>query len=67
MPGQDVRLDLVARRKPMQRRGGEYFTKYQMHGLHITPANVYGRPALWANTEVNEGAGSWCWSGGTGR
>jgi hypothetical protein len=46
MPGQDVRLDLVARRKPMQRRGGEYFTKYKMHGLHarecLRPARAMG-------------------------
>lgn len=28
MLGQDVQLDLVARRRPIQRRGGEYLTNY---------------------------------------
>ena len=60
MLGQDVRLDLVARRKPMQAAGGEYFTNYEArtHGLRMTPINVEGRPALWVNTEVDEGAGA---------
>jgi len=56
MLGQDVRLDLVARRKPMQARGGEYFTNYaKTHGLVMTPMNVEGHPALWVNTEADEG------------
>jgi RNA polymerase sigma-70 factor (ECF subfamily) len=59
MLGQDVRLDLVARRKPMQARGGEYFTNYaKTHGLHMTPINVEGRPGLWVNAEGDEGAGA---------
>jgi RNA polymerase sigma-70 factor (ECF subfamily) len=60
MLGQDVRLDLVARRKPMQARGGEYFTNYEAktHGLHMTPMNVEGRTALWVNAEGDEGAGA---------
>jgi RNA polymerase sigma-70 factor (ECF subfamily) len=58
--GEDVRLDLVARRKPMQGRGGEYFTNYaaKTHGLHMTPINLEGRPALWVNTQGDEGAGA---------
>jgi RNA polymerase sigma-70 factor (ECF subfamily) len=59
MLGQDVRLDLVARRKPMQGRGGENFANYaKTRGLHMTPINVEGRPALWVNTEADEGAGA---------
>lgn len=59
MLGQDVRLDLVARRKPMQARGGEYFTNYaKTQGLHLTPTSVEGRPALWVNVEADEGAGA---------
>jgi RNA polymerase sigma-70 factor (ECF subfamily) len=59
MLGQDVRLDLVARRKPMQARGGEYFTNYaKTHGLRMTPMNVEGRPGLWVDTEADEGAGA---------
>ena len=60
MLGQDVRLDLVARRKPMQAAGGEYFTNYtaRTHCLRMTPINVEGRPALWVNTEADEGAGA---------
>jgi len=59
MLGQDVRLDLVARRKPMQARGGEYFTNYaKTRGLQMTPMNLEGRPALWVNTEADEGAGA---------
>jgi RNA polymerase sigma-70 factor (ECF subfamily) len=56
---QDVRLDLVARRKPMQARGGEHFTNYaKTHGLHVTPMNVEGRPALWVHAEGDEGPGA---------
>ena len=59
MLGQDVRLDLVARRKPMQARGGEYFTNYaKTRGLRMTPMNVAGRPGLWVDTEADEGIGS---------
>lgn len=60
MLGQDVKLDLVARRKPMQARGGEYFTNYaaKTYGLRITPINVEGRPGLWVDTEADEGAGA---------
>jgi RNA polymerase sigma-70 factor, ECF subfamily len=56
----DVRLDLVARRKPTQARGGEYFTNYaaKTHGLRLSPINVEGRPALWVNTEGHEGPGA---------
>ena len=55
--GQDVRLDLVARRKPMQGRGGEYFTNYaKTQGLHMTPMNLEGRPALWVDARADEGA-----------
>jgi RNA polymerase sigma-70 factor (ECF subfamily) len=59
MLGQDVRLDLVARRKPMQGRGGEYFTNYaKTNGLVMTPTHVDSRPALWVNAEADEGAGA---------
>jgi RNA polymerase sigma-70 factor (ECF subfamily) len=59
MLGADVRLDLVARRKPMQARGGEYFTNYaKTHGLRMAPMNVGGKPALWVDTEADEGAGA---------
>jgi RNA polymerase sigma-70 factor (ECF subfamily) len=59
MLGQDVRLDLVARRKPTQGRGGEYFTNYaRTNGLRLTPMNVEGRPGLWVDTEADEGAGA---------
>ena len=60
MLGQDVKLDLVARRKPMQARGGEYFTNYatKTHGLRTTPMNIDGRPGLWVDTEADEGAGA---------
>lgn len=60
MLGQDVRLDLVARRKPMQGRGGEYFTNYaaKTRGLRMTPMNVEGRPGLWVDTEADEGVGA---------
>jgi RNA polymerase sigma-70 factor, ECF subfamily len=54
-----MRLDLVGRRKPMQGRGGEYFTNYaRTQGLAITPAMVEGRPALWVRTEGGEGPGA---------
>ena len=58
MLGQDVKLDLVARRKPMQARGGEYFTNYEAktYGLRTTPMNIEGRPGLWIDTEADEGA-----------
>lgn len=58
--GEDVRLQLVARRKPMQARGGEYFTNYaaKTHGLHMTPLNLEGRPGLWVNAEADEGPGA---------
>lgn len=60
MLGQDVKLDLVARRKPMQARGGEYFTNYaaKTYGLRMTPINLEGRPGLWVDTEADEGAGA---------
>jgi RNA polymerase sigma-70 factor, ECF subfamily len=60
MLAQDVRLQLVARRKPMQARGGEYFTNYaaKTHGLRMMPMNVEGRPGLWVDTEADEGAGA---------
>jgi RNA polymerase sigma-70 factor (ECF subfamily) len=58
MLGQDVRLDLVARRKPTQGRGGEYFTNYaRTQGLHMTPMNLEGRPALWVSAQAGEAAG----------
>ncbi len=59
MLGQEVRLDLVARRKPMQMRDGEYFTRYaQTQGLRMTPMNVEGQPAVWVNVEAEEGVGA---------
>jgi len=60
MLGQDVKLDLVARRKPMQARGGEYFTNYEAktYGLRLTPMNVEGRPGMWVDTEADEGVGA---------
>lgn len=60
MLGQNVKLDLVARRKPMQARGGEYFTNYaaKTYGLRMTPVNVEGRPGLWVDTEGDEGTGA---------
>lgn len=60
MLGQDVKLDLVARRKPIQAHGGEYFTNYaaKTHGLRMTPINVEGRPGLWVDTEGDEGDGA---------
>jgi RNA polymerase sigma-70 factor, ECF subfamily len=60
MLGQDVKLDLVARRKPMQARGGEYFANYaaKTQGLRMTPINLEGRPALWVATEADEGPGA---------
>ncbi len=60
MLGQEVRLDLVARRKPMHASGGEYFTNYaaKTHGLRMTPINVEGRPGLLVDTEADEGAGA---------
>ncbi len=60
MLGQDVKLDLVARRKPMQARGGEYFTNYaaKTYGLRMTPINLEGRPGLWVDTGADEGAGA---------
>ncbi len=60
MLGQDVKLDLVARRKPMQARGGEYFTNYEAktQGLRVTPLKLEGRPGLWVDTEADEGRGS---------
>lgn len=59
MLGQDVRLDLIARRKPMQARGGEYFINYaKTRGLHMTPMNLEGQPALWVNAEGDEGVGA---------
>ena len=57
--GQEVRLDLVARRKPMQERGGGYFTNYaRTQGLHMRPMNLEGRPALWVDAQADEGAGA---------
>jgi len=60
MLGRDVQLDLVARRKPMQASNGEYFTNYaaKTDGLRVRPVNVEGRPALWVDTQGDEGAGS---------
>jgi RNA polymerase sigma-70 factor (ECF subfamily) len=59
MLGQDVRLDRVARRKPMQARGGEYFTNYaKTRGLFMTPMNLEGRPALWVDASAEEGVGA---------
>ena len=60
MLGQDVKLDLVARRKPMQTRDGEYFTNYaaKTDGLRMSPINVEGHPALWVDTQGDEGAGA---------
>ncbi|MEP6826313.1 MAG: RNA polymerase sigma factor, partial [Ramlibacter sp.] len=48
------------RRKPMQARGGEYFSNYaaKTHGLRMTPINVEGLPGLWVDTEGDEGAGA---------
>jgi RNA polymerase sigma-70 factor (ECF subfamily) len=57
--GDDVRLDLVARRKPMQARGGEYFSNYaKTFGLRMTPTALEGRPALWCDPSGDEGAGA---------
>ena len=49
MLGDDARLDVVARRKPMPARGGEYFTRYAelADGLVATPMILDGRPAVW--------------------
>jgi RNA polymerase sigma-70 factor, ECF subfamily len=59
MLGQELRLELAARREPIQGRGGEYFTNYaKTRGLRMTPINVEGRPALWVDTEAAEGAGA---------
>ncbi|MBG9389009.1 sigma-70 family RNA polymerase sigma factor [Caenimonas aquaedulcis] len=59
MLAEEVRLDLVARRKPMQMRDGEYFSRYAMtQGLRVTPMNVEGRPGLWVDTQAEEGAGA---------
>jgi RNA polymerase sigma-70 factor, ECF subfamily len=59
MLGQELRLELAARREPIQGRGGEYFTNYaKTRGLRMTPINVEGRPALWVDTEAEEGAGA---------
>jgi RNA polymerase sigma-70 factor (ECF subfamily) len=56
---EDVRLDLVARRKPAQQRGGGYFTNYaRTPGLLMTPMNLEGRPALWVDAQAGEGAGA---------
>ena len=55
----NMRLDLIARRKPMPGRGGEYFTNYaKRHGLRMTPLAVEGRPALWVDATGDEGAGA---------
>ncbi|HEX3141897.1 MAG TPA: RNA polymerase sigma factor, partial [Rhizobacter sp.] len=57
--GEDVRLDVVARRKPVQVRGGEYFSNYaKVHGLRMSPMNLEGRPALWVDAQAGEGAGA---------
>jgi RNA polymerase sigma-70 factor (ECF subfamily) len=55
-----VRLDLVARRKPFDMQGGEYFSNYaaKTHGLRLSVIEVDGRPALWVDTEADEGAGA---------
>jgi len=55
----DAQLNLVARRKPMSMRGGEYFTNYaRTQGLRMTPIDREGRPALWVDTEGAEGPGA---------
>ena len=55
----DAQLNLVARRKPMSMRGGEYFTNYaRTQGLRMTPIDWEGRPALWVDTEGAEGPGA---------
>ena len=49
----------MARRKPMQARGGEYFTNYaKTRGLHMTPMHIAGQPACCVNAEAKEGAGA---------
>jgi RNA polymerase sigma-70 factor (ECF subfamily) len=58
MLAHDVQLDLVARRKPMPARGGEYFTNYaKLQGLRVAPANIEGMPALWVDVTGQEGPG----------
>ncbi|MDB5801275.1 MAG: polymerase, sigma subunit, family [Rhodocyclales bacterium] len=56
----NVRLDLVARRKGYAMRGGEYFTNYaaKTRDLHMSLIEVEGKAALWMNTEAHEGAGA---------
>jgi len=56
----NMRLDLVARRKPRQvERGGEYFSNYaRTKALHMAPTQLEGRPALWMDTQADEGAGA---------
>jgi RNA polymerase sigma-70 factor, ECF subfamily len=57
--GEDVRLDLVARRKPMAARGGDYFCNYSLiQGLRMIPMNLEGRPALWVDAQAGEGVGA---------
>jgi RNA polymerase sigma-70 factor (ECF subfamily) len=54
---EDVRLDLVARKKPRQLHDGEYVTNYsKLEGLRMTPMNVEGMPALWVDVTAGEGA-----------
>jgi RNA polymerase sigma-70 factor, ECF subfamily len=55
----DAQLNLVARRKAMSMRGGEYYTNYaRTQGLRMTPIDWEGRPALWVDTEGAEGPGA---------
>jgi RNA polymerase sigma-70 factor (ECF subfamily) len=56
----NAKLDLVARRKPMPLGRGEYFTNYasKTQGLTVVPIEVDGQPALWMNTEADEGQGA---------
>ena len=56
----NVRLDLVGRRKPRQvERGGEYFGNYaRTRALRMAPTWLEGRPALWMETQADEGAGA---------
>jgi len=59
MLAQDVQLDLVARRKPMPARRGEYFTNYgRLQGLRVDAVNVDGLPALWVDVGGAEGLGA---------
>ena len=59
MLGENMRLQVVARRKPLVARGGEYFSNYaRLHGVRATPGNVEGHPALWMDVQGEEGPGA---------